>query len=114
MNNPPPSSPSPTAGLQENIAGLLAYLFGWVSGLILFLIDRRKFVRFHAMQSIIVTVVLMVAYFVLGLIPVLGWIIAALLGLAFFVLWIMLMVKAYQGQMWKLPIIGDYAEKWSN
>jgi len=103
-----------TSGIDEKVAGLLSYLFGWVSGLIFFLIDKRPFVRFHAMQSIIVTVVMMVSYFILSLIPVLGWIIMALLGLAFFVLWILLMVKAYQGQKWKLPVIGDMAEKWSS
>ena len=103
-----------TSGIDEKIAGLLSYLFGWVSGLIFFLIDKRPFVRFHAMQSIIVTVVMMVLYFILSLIPVLGWIIMALLGLAFFVLWILLMVKAYQGQKWKLPFIGDMAEKWAS
>jgi len=103
-----------TSGIDEKVAGLLSYLFGWVSGLIFFLIDKRPFVRFHAMQSIIVTVVMMVLYFILSLIPVLGWIIMALLGLAFFVLWILLMVKAYQGQKWKLPVIGDMAEKWSS
>jgi uncharacterized membrane protein len=116
MTNPPASNPPPaagTTGLQENIAGLLAYLFGWVSGLILFLIDGRKFVRFHALQSIILTVVLMVVYFVLGIIPIIGWILMALLGIGFFILWIMLMMKAYQGQMWKLPVIGEYADKWS-
>jgi uncharacterized membrane protein len=103
-----------TSGIDEKVAGLLSYLFGWVSGLIFFLIDKRPFVRFHAMQSIIVTVVMMVLYFILSLIPVLGWIIMALLGLAFFVLWILLMVKAYQGQKWKLPFIGDMAEKWAS
>ena len=100
--------------IEENVTGLLCYLFGWVTGLIFFIIDKRPFVRFHAMQSIIVTVVMMVLYFILSLIPVLGWIIMALLGLAFFVLWILLMVKAYQGQKWKLPFIGDMAEKWAS
>ncbi len=97
-----------TSGLSENVAGLLSYLFGWISGLIFFLIDKRPFVRFHAMQSIIFSVIVMILGIVF-VIPVIGWI----LGIAVFILWIFLMIKAYQGQKWKLPIIGNLAEKWS-
>jgi uncharacterized membrane protein len=71
-------------------------------------------VRFHAVQSIALTVILMVVYFILSLIPVIGWIISALLGIATFVLWIILMVKAYQGQMYKLPMLGDFAAQQAN
>lgn len=103
------------SGLQENLAGALCYLFGWVTGVIFFLVEpKNKFVRFHAVQSIALTVALMVIYFVLFIIPVIGWIISMLLGLAFFVLWIMLMLKAYQGKMYKLPIIGNFAEQQAN
>lgn len=101
-----------SAGLQENVASLLCYLFSWVSGLIFFLIDKRPTVRFNAMQSII----LGVAYFIIVLIlsctivlAFLSW----LLWIAFIVLSIMLMVRAYQGNTWKLPLIGNLAEKWS-
>lgn len=96
-----------STGLQENVEGLLCYLGGWITGLIFFLIEKdSKFVRFHAVQSIGVSVVLMI----LGFIPIVNlfvWI----LGL---VLWILLMVKAYQGKMFKLPVIGDFAEKQAN
>ena len=102
-----------TSEIQENIAGLLSYVLGWVTGLIFFFIDKRPFVRFHAMQSIIVSVVLMVVYFILSIIPILGWILSVFVGIAAFILWILLMLKAYQGQKWKLPIIGDMAEKWA-
>jgi len=102
--------------LQENLLGALCYFLGWITGVILwFSIPKsRKFIRFHAMQSIVVSVVIMVIVIVLAWIPIIGWIISGLVGLLAFVLWIVLMVKAYQGQMFKLPLIGDLADKWSN
>src|ERR1700727_3750405 len=57
---------SPTEGLEENVAGLLCYVLGWVTGLIFFLIDKRPFVRFHAAQSIGLSVGLIVVYFAIG------------------------------------------------
>jgi uncharacterized membrane protein len=102
-----------TSGIDENIAGLLCYLFGIISGLIFFFIDKRPFVKFHAMQSIILSVVLFVVYIILTLIPILGWIIMGLVGLGSFILWVLLMVKAYQGQKWKLPVLGNLAEQWA-
>jgi uncharacterized membrane protein len=104
-----------SSGLQENLAGALCYLFGWVTGLIFFLVEpKNKFVRFHAVQSIALTVVLMVVYFILFLIPIIGWAISAILGIAFFILWILLMLKAYQGQLFKLPLVGNFAEQQAN
>jgi uncharacterized membrane protein len=102
-----------TSGIDENIAGLLCYLFGLISGLIFFFIDKRPFVKFHAMQSIILTVVLFVVYIILSIIPILGWIVMGLVGIGSFILWILLMVKAYQGQKWKLPVLGNLAEQWA-
>ena len=102
-----------TTSIDENVAGLLCYVFGWVTGLIFFLIDKRPFVRFHAMQSIIVSVVVMIIFLVLSWIWIVGWIISGLLGIAVFILWIFLMVKAYQHEMFKLPVLGDLAAQWS-
>ena len=94
--------------LDENVAGLLCYILGWVSGLVFFLIEKKnKFVRFHALQSIIVFGILTIVSLVLGWIPVLGWIIWVLT----IVLWIVLMIKAYQGEKFKLPWAGNLAEK---
>ena len=102
-----------STGLQENVAGLLCYVLGWVSGLAFILLEaENKFVRFHAMQSIIVFGVLNIIGIVFGWVPWLGWVISSLVGLFGFVLWIVLMVKAYQGVMYKLPVAGDLAEKW--
>jgi uncharacterized membrane protein len=100
---------------QKNFSGALCYLLGWFTGLIfLFVEPNNKYIRFHAMQSIIVSVVVMVIFFVLSWLPITTWVISGVFGLLAFILWIVLMVKAYQGQMFKLPIAGDLADKWSN
>jgi uncharacterized membrane protein len=95
-----------STGLEENVAGLLCYVLTWVTGLVFFLIEKdSKFVKFHAMQSIIT----FVALFILSWIPLVN-IIVLILAL---VLWILLMINAYQGKKFKLPWIGNLAEKWS-
>lgn len=102
-----------STGLDENVAGLLCYVLGWIGGLVFILIEpENKFVRFHAMQSIIVFGALNVIWIPLQFIPFLAVFIGWLLGALGFVLWIVLMVKAYQGEMYKLPVAGDLAEKW--
>ena len=99
-----------STGLDENVAGLLCYVLGWVSGLVFFLLEtENKFVRFHAIQSILVFGVLNIALFVLGWIPVIGWV----LGVLWVVLLIILVIRAYQGVKFKLPWSGDLAEKWA-
>lgn len=101
-----------STGLEENIAGLLCYVLGWISGLVFFLIEKEnKFVRFHALQSIIVFGVLSLASFILGWIPIIGGVISWLIWVLALILWIVLMVKAYQGEKFKLPWAGDLAEK---
>src|SRR5208282_6641469 len=105
-------------GLQENVACLLCYVLGWVSGLVFFLIDKRPSVRFHAMQSMVAFGGLFVIQwvFVWG-----GWfggilgfalvgLVGNLISLVFVVCWILCMVNAYQGKRFKLPVIGDLAE----
>jgi len=97
-----------STGLDENVAGLLCYVLGWVSGLVFFLLEtENKFVRFHAIQSILVFGVLNIALIVLGWIPVIGW----ALGVLWVVLLIILVIRAYQGVKFKLPWAGDFAEK---
>jgi uncharacterized membrane protein len=132
MQNPPPGlAGKSSTGLDENIAALLTYVFGWVSGLIFFLIEKdSKLVRFHAMQSImfnvfvavlcfagwIVTIVLVliasqlpdILGTVVGLLATLVWII---LGAGLLIAWILCLVRAYQGKFFKLPVIGNLAEK---
>jgi len=99
-------------GMEPNVAGLLCYVLGWVTGLIFFLMEKEnKFVRFHAMQSIVVFGAFSVVTYILSFIPFIGWIISGLLGVLAFVLWIILMIKAYQGERYKLPWAGNFAEK---
>jgi uncharacterized membrane protein len=101
-----------SSGLQENVAGLLCYLAGWLTGIIFLIIEKEnQFVRFHAWQSIFVFGAFTVVEIVLSFIPVIGWVISWLLGVLAFILWIILMLKAYQGARYKLPISGDLAEK---
>lgn len=99
-------------GMQPNLAGLLCYFLGFVTGLVFYFVEKKnKFVRFHAMQSILVFGGFFVINLVLLVIPILGLIISTLLSLMSLVLWVLLMVKAYQGEYFKLPIAGDIAEK---
>lgn len=101
-----------STGLEENVAGLLCYVLGWITGLIFFLIEKdNKFVRFHAMPSIIVFGTLTVASIVISWIPFIGWVIGWLISILAVVLWIVLMIKAFQGEKYKLPWAGDMAEK---
>lgn len=106
-----------STGLDSNIGGLLSYVLGWITGLIFFLIEENdEFVRFHAMQSIIVFGAITVLSIVLGIlfrVPYIGPVLGAFFWIATVVLWIILMVKAYQGERYKLPIAGNLAEKYS-
>ena len=101
-----------SSGMDQNVAGLLCYVAGWITGLIFFLIEKEnRFVRFHAMQSIITFGGLTVLSIALGMIPFVNLVVLPILGILQLILWIVLMVKAYQGQLFKLPVIGDMAEK---
>ena len=101
-----------SSGMNQNVAGMLCYLAGWITGLIFFLIEKEnKFVRFHAMQSIITFGALTVLFIALSFVPIIGWALIPVLMVVQLVLWILLMVKAYQGENFKLPVIGDMAEK---
>jgi len=107
-------------GIEENLEGALCYLLGWVTGIVFYLLEKEnKFVRFHAMQSIL-------TFFPLWVISVLfgGWSwflfwhswvflvwLSWIIGLVMFILWIILMIKAYQREMYKLPVVGDIAER---
>ncbi|MES0329321.1 MAG: DUF4870 domain-containing protein [Dehalococcoidales bacterium] len=103
-----------STGLQENVAALLCYVALWATGLIFILLEtENKFVRYHAMQSIIVFGSLSVVTIIMTPIPIIGLGIASVAGLLAIVLWIVLMVKAYQGEKFMLPVVGELAEKWS-
>lgn len=99
-------------GIGENIEGLLCYVLVFITGIVFLVLEKEnKFVRFHAMQSIATFLPLFIIAVVVGWIPFLGWMVAALIGLLELVLWLLLMFKAYKGEKYKLPIAGDFAEK---
>ncbi|SFM89622.1 DUF4870 domain-containing protein [Methanolobus profundi] len=105
-------------GVDENIAGLIAYVLGLITGIILLVIEKEnKFVRFHAAQSTALYGGLFVLNIILGFlssIPYLGMIfslISMLIGLVAFVLWLYLMYMAFKGEMYRLPVIAEYADK---
>lgn len=116
--------PAQTQQMSENVAGLLCYALGWITGLIMYFVDKRPFVRFHAAQSIVTfggLHIIQIAFamffgfsmfggfggFGFGL----GGVIYMLISLAAFVLWILLMIKAYQHERFRVPIAADIAEK---
>ena len=115
----PPVSTAPPQGLTDNVAGMLAYVT--IIPAILFLVmapyNKSRFIRFHSFQCIFFAIAWTALWIVLSFIahiPFLGWLtilIWPLIGLAGFIIWIVLLLKANQGQMYKLPFIGDMAEK---
>jgi uncharacterized membrane protein len=98
-------------GMKARTAGLLCYLFGWVTGLIFFLLEREsRFVRFHAMQSILFFGILSILQWVFSHLPFFG-VVGGALGVVMFIGWIVMMVKAHRGEYYKLPLFGDLAER---
>jgi len=102
---------STSTGLQPNIAGLLCYIGGWISGIIFLVLEQKnRWVRFHAVQSIVVFGTITVAGLIFGWIPVVGGAFSWIISVAGFILWVILMIKAYNGERYKLPVAGDIAE----
>ena len=108
--------------MEPNVSAGLSYLVGIIGIIFFFMEKQNRFVRFHAAQSITVgvaliavSIVLSILSTVLAFIPVLGWIVAILLslglGLGSFVLWIMLMWRAWQGREWETPVAGSFARR---
>ncbi|WP_042169738.1 DUF4870 domain-containing protein [Paenibacillus gorillae] len=115
MNTPGIEPDRSSTGLDPKIAGLLVYLGWFVTGIIFLAIEKQsRFVKFHAMQSIAVSVVLIVLNILFGILPFIGWILGAILAPVSFILWIALMLLALQGKQFKVPYIGDWAEQQAN
>ena len=120
---PPAGSAAPSQQMSENLAGLLSYVLGWITGIILYLIDKRPFVRFHAAQSIVVfgglhiisTVLAMffgVSMFATGFAGFSAtWALFGLIDIVSLVLWILLMIKAYQHERFRVPVAADLADR---
>ncbi|NWF77055.1 MAG: zinc-ribbon domain-containing protein [Chloroflexi bacterium] len=111
-----------STGMSANVAGLLCYVAGWITGIVFVVLEKKsKFVKFHAWQSIMTFGVLTVVQIILSIIGIAtfflspGWWFAHILGIIVWVitvgLWIVLMLMAYQGKMWKVPLAGNWAEK---
>ena len=132
-SQPPAQAGKSSTGLDENIAALLSYVFGWVSGLVFFLIEKdSRLVRFHAMQSLlfnvligVVITVMWVLFFVVllvvsqisdvlsGIFSLVATLLWIAISIGILIAWIMCLIKAYNRQYFKLPIIGNFAEKFS-
>lgn len=102
-------------GIDENIEAALCYLLGWLTGIVFLILEKENsFVRFHAMQSIVTFLALMVISFVAGWVPLIGWLVALLIMPLSLILWLLLMFKAFSGVRFKLPVVGDFAESQMN
>jgi uncharacterized membrane protein len=119
---PIPGGPVQASRLTENVAATLSYAFFWAGGLIFLLVDKRPFVRFHAAQSVVIFLGL---HFVHGIMAGFwglrllhggwnsfapGFMLIHLVDLLTFVLWVVLMIKAHQGEWFKVPVVWEVAE----
>jgi uncharacterized membrane protein len=122
----PSGPPASSSGLAPNVAGALSYLFGIITGIAFLLIEKEnRFVRFHAAQSVVISgslialsILMSILGGILAMIPVIGWIVGLVLGvfwllvgLGGFILWLVLMFRAFQGHEWRVPLAADYADK---
>ena len=92
-------------GLAKNVAGALAYVLGPITGVIFLILEKDPFVKFHAVQSIIVFLGLFILQSVMGMTIVL-LVFVPLVGIVSFVLWLLLIYKAWQGEEWEVPLLG--------
>ncbi|MGM0381091.1 MAG: DUF4870 domain-containing protein [bacterium] len=127
VRNEAGNSADTSTGMEPNVAGALSYLLGVITGILFYVIEKEnEFIRFHAMQSIILFgglfvagTLLSVVVTILAVIPIIGWIIAALLSLFsllltpfIIALWVYLMYKAFNGERYELPLVGKYAREY--
>jgi uncharacterized membrane protein len=123
VQQPPVQSQPAGSGLAPNVAGALAYVLGPLTGILFLVLEKdNRFVRFHAAQSVTVGIGLIVVWIalsilsaILAVVPIIGWIISILLslvlGLGSFILWLVLMYRAYQGREWEVPLAGPQARR---
>lgn len=99
-------------GIDENVEAVLCYIGAWITGIIFLILEKEnKFVRFHAMQSLVFFIGLFILGMVVRIIPILGPIISFLITPIGIIVWLLLMYKAYQGEKYKLPYVGNFAEE---
>ena len=97
-------------GLKKETAGALAYVLGPITGVIFLILEKDPFVRFHAMQSIVVFITLFVLQWILG-ITIILLILVPVVGIVGFILWLLLIYKAWQGEEWEVPFLGKFARQ---
>ena len=111
MTDDSPTPAKSSTGLDQNVAGALTYLIGFITGIVFLIVEKdNKFVRFHAMQSTMV----FGGFFVLNLVltvTFVGWLLMPILLVVEVVVWLLMMIKAFSGQMYHLPWVGEMAEK---
>lgn len=107
-----PDLGSTNSGMEPTVAAALSYLLGFITGIIFFILEKdNAFIRFHALQSTMTFGALFIIIMILKVIPVLGFILNFFLSIAAFAIWLFMMVKASQGIAFKLPVVGDIAER---
>jgi uncharacterized membrane protein len=110
MNDPTGSGDDSSTSLDPHLASALCYLLGFVSGIVFLVVEKQnRLVRFHAYQSVATFLPLFVISAAAGSLPAFGRVITLLLTPASLILWIVLMVKAFQGERFQLPVVGDWA-----
>jgi len=117
-----------STGMSANVAGLLSYVAGWITGIVFVVLEKKStFVKFHAWQSLMTFGVLTVAQIVFaGILTAIGFasfspglilfasVISTIIWILTVILWIVLMIMAGTGKMWKVPLAGNWAEKQAN
>ena len=102
-------------GVDENVEGLLCYILGWITGIVFLILEKEnKFVRFHAAQSLATFLPLSVILVIIGMMPLIGWLLAGPISILTLILWLLLMFKALKGERYRLPIVGNFAEEVAN
>lgn len=114
-STPPPAPVQPGgSGLEPHIAAALAYVLGFITGIIFLVISKDSFVRFHAWQAILVSVLTMVVGWIIdAFVSIYWWRINSLWNLVVLVIFLFLIYKAYNKEKYKLPVLGDLAEKFA-
>lgn len=111
------------AGLDPKVGGLLSYLLGWIGGLIMFFTQKNPEVRFHGAQSVLLNIALVAVYIALSILSAilaigfggfaLFTLLYSLIGIGALVIWVIMCIKGYNLEHYKLPVIGDMAERWA-
>lgn len=99
-------------GLPKNTSAALSYVLGPVTGVVFYVLEKDPYVRFHAMQSIVVFVVLFALQWIFGITIILLPLVP-LISILSFVLWLLLIYKAWMGSEWEVPVLGAYARKFT-